>query len=172
LEITAIAKQYDKDGDEKSDLMTWSASLTHLGELSVSCVRDMANQVIRAAGHRKITKLNLIDHGTPGATYIRIGKDKITTGNIEKFRSPLERLSEKFDRNGIVHVQNCYAGRNVGLLKQFAKILLVPVYAGTDLQAPWCRYQFGEYVVAYPKGNPKTDVSVPSDPKGTDHLRD
>ena len=171
MQIVAIAKQYDDDGNEAFDKMEWSASLTHFDELSVTGVRNMVNQVVRAASHRKITKLSVIDHGKPSAKYIRIGKDKITTSNIEEYRGALQKLAEKFDKKGVVHIQNCYAGRNSSLLKLIAKMLLVPVYAGTDLQAPWCGFQFGEYVVAYPDGKFQKDVSIPN-PKPTDHLKD
>ncbi|HAO32853.1 MAG TPA: hypothetical protein PLU26_03350 [Candidatus Competibacter sp.] len=100
--------------------------------------------------NRKMSRLNILDHGN--AKQMEIGSDCIDEKNIGSFSKILSLLKGKFDPSGFVHLQNCEIGNNEKLLAAFARIVSVPVYAGTGYQNSVLRVNTGDYVRANPDG--------------------
>ena len=67
----------------------------------------------------------------------------------------------KFDQSGFVHLQNCEIGNNEKLLAAFARIINVPVYAGTGSHNSVLRLNTGDYVRANPDGSISRNVARP-----------
>lgn len=109
--------------------------------------------------NRKMSRLNILDHGNP--KQMEIGSDCIDEKNIDSFSKILGLLKGKFDRNGFVHLQNCEIGNNEKLLAAFARIINVPVYAGTGSHNSVLRLNTGDYVRANPDGSISRNVARP-----------
>ncbi len=169
MEVTAIAKQIGDDGEETFDAMAMSAVLFHPGSVTFAFIEEMVTVVIRASRHRKITRLNLIDHGQPSAlhsTRARQGDDvqyraiSWDAGSASgETRSPRYRPYPEL----------------LGGPKRRTSEGLCPRAGRTGLcrnreACPWIGYQFGEYVVAFPDGRFKKDVPRPHNPAATDEL--
>jgi hypothetical protein len=96
----------------------------------------------------KMSRLTIIDHGNLGG--LDIGTDSITTASFAKFRSELIKLAPKFEADGFVHLQHCFAATNLTLMTMFADAFDVPVVGGEDLSYPYVRLNLGNYVRVYP----------------------
>lgn len=123
---------------------------TRAGEIYMSDVASMTVRVIAQADGDKITRLNILDHGnSKGGMF---GKDWVTLDSFEKFAPHLAKIQPHFDRSGFVHLQHCEIGQNEDLLRFFALIFGVAVYAGTGSHNPIYRFNFGDYVRCSPSG--------------------
>ncbi|MFO1352290.1 MAG: DUF4347 domain-containing protein [Gammaproteobacteria bacterium] len=109
--------------------------------------------------NRKISRLNILDHGNPKS--MEIGSDEIDDTNIGSFAKVLGLLRGNFDDDGIVHLQNCEIGNNEKLITAFARAVGVPVYAGTGKQNSVARFNTGQYVRANPDGVVDRNVGRP-----------
>jgi hypothetical protein len=143
------------------------------GEVYMTSVVSMVNNVLASSRWQKLEMLRIVDHGSTREVKdqhgdrhrirctLRFGGDKVNSGNFKLYEGQFGRLAEKFDGGGFVHLGHCWAGNDVHLLHLFARALLVPVYAGTGRRAQWCRWQFGDLVVCHPDGKWKRGVQLP-----------
>lgn len=150
MEITVI---------DSRDHVGWAAAATRLGEVYMTDVSSMVTEVKKKANGKLISRLNILDHGNK--TGIEIGDDWITTASLGKYRKELSKLVTCFTAKGFVHLQHCNIGANKTLLIQLAKLFKVRVYSGTGKHNPVYRFNFGEYVCAYPNGDFKKKVGRP-----------
>lgn len=135
---------------DDSDHVGWAASATRINEVYMTSVKTMVKNVINAAGKSSIRRLNILDHGNKNG--IQIGDDRITTKTLGEYAVSLKILAKYFDPGGFVHLQHCDIGSNKPLLVDIAKMLGVPVYAGTGKHNPVYRFNLGDYVKCYPDG--------------------
>lgn len=142
MEITVI---------DDSDHVGWLASATRTGEVYMKDVKSMVANVLVKAGGRKISRLNVLDHGNKKS--FQIGADVIKDANLAKHAATLGKLKGKFSQGGFMHLQHCDIGQNWILLIRIAKIIGVPVVAGTGKHNPIYRFNFGEYVECRPNGS-------------------
>jgi len=141
IEVTAV---------DSSDRVGWDAAAVRIGEVSMSSVATMTDNVLAARGSYRIRKLNILDHGTSDS--FQIGEDWIDQGTLPMYATTLGRLTPAFHADGLVHLQACWIGINKALLVALAKIWKVPVYAGTGLHNPVLRFNWGQYVRVDPDG--------------------
>jgi hypothetical protein len=124
--------------------------ITYPGTVWINDVRSMITNVLAKAEKKKITRLNIIDHGNPTGCYI--GTDWITVNNFENFSPFLGKLYPAFEKDGFVHLQHCQMGQNKNLMRMFAQIFGVAVYAGTGNEHAGVPYNEGWYVRCSPGG--------------------
>ncbi len=154
MEITVI---------DDREIVGWTAAATRIGEIYMTNVASMVQNVITKAAGTPISRLNIVDHGN--AVRFQIGSDHISLGNLATYRSQLVRLNGQFRSNGFVHLQHCAIGNNQPLLLQLSSIWGVPVYAGTGNHNSIYRFNLGEYVRCQPLPyGCTTDVRRPSAP--------
>ncbi len=123
----------------------------------------MVENVLRAVGSRRMSRLNIVDHGN--AHGVEIGDDWLdSAATVNTHASALGRLRPRFATNTIVHLQNCRAGQNQGVICTMARILGVPVFAGTGLHNPVLGFNHGDYVSCGPTGPWNPDAGRPSTP--------
>jgi hypothetical protein len=157
---------------DDSDIVGWLASATREGEIYMTNVQSMVDNIFRAlrvytrtcnpaAGtpYNKMSRLNILDHGN--STSIQIGSDRVSVGTLPTFRPTLALLAGNFSTSGFVHLQHCDAGQNRPLLLSLAQIFRVPVYAGTGAHNPVYRFNRGGYVRANPDGTFSSDAGRP-----------
>lgn len=151
---------------DDSDIVGWLASATRIGEVYMSNVGSMVNNILRALRvytysrvctpndrivYNRMSRLNILDHGN--ASSLQIGSDWIDTTSLSAFRVTLAILSGNFAPNGFVHLQHCNIGQDRVLMLELARTFGVPVYAGTGKQNPIYRFNTGDYVRADPDGS-------------------
>ncbi len=142
-----------------SDVVGWAAGATRVGEVYMSDVDSMVENVLERLQQGKITRLNILDHGNSNT--IQIGNDRIGTGNLSNYAEQLGWLNGRFASGGFVHIQHCEAGQNKDLICGLAEIFGVPVYAGTGAHNPVYRFNFGDYVKCDPDGTFYPDAGRP-----------
>jgi len=118
IEVTAVGS---------SGIVGWAAAADRIGEVSMSSVATMTDNVLAARGSYRIRKLNILDHDTSDS--FQIGEDWIDQGTLPMYATILGRLTPAFHADGLVHLQACWIGMNKALLLALAKIWTVPVYA-------------------------------------------
>jgi hypothetical protein len=141
VEITVI---------DDGNVVGWLAAATRVGEISMTDVPSMVANVLTKAGGKKISRLNVLDHGN--AKGLRIGKDWVSERTLGRYAAALKRLRGHFTGKGFVHFQACQVGQDHVLLGRLAKLLGVPVVAGTGYQNPIYRFNTGDYVKCNPNG--------------------
>jgi hypothetical protein len=104
----------------------------------------VVTRIAAKANGNKISRLNIVDHGNETAA--DFGKDSISIDTFETFAPYLAKLQPLFNKDSIVHLQQCYVGKNHDLLRMFALTMNVTVYAGTGTYNSFYRYNDGEYV--------------------------
>lgn len=144
---------------DDSDHVGWLASATRWGEIHMTSVSTMVKNVKNEIGDKKISQLNILDHGNKNG--IQIGNDWISNKTLSKYQGKLKELHKHFESDGIVHLQHCNIGQDRVLLLSLAKIFGVSIYAGTGKHNPIYRFNFGDYVRADPDGTFKSDVDRP-----------
>ena len=144
---------------DDSDIVGWAASVTRVGEVYMSSVKTMVANVRKEVRNKKISRLNILDHGNSQG--IQIGNDWITEKTLTLYEPELKKLKPHFEKKGLVHLQHCNVGQNRTLLLSLAKLLGVSVYAGTGKHNPVYRFNFGDYVRADPDGTFHTKVGRP-----------
>jgi hypothetical protein len=95
----------------------------------------MVALVLQRAGEIKISRLNIMDHGTEKT--IQIGTDRISSGAFSaahpalksKYHKELEKLQGHFTQDGSVFLMQCNSGACIPLIRGFARAVDVPVYA-------------------------------------------
>ena len=122
---------------DTSDPAGWIASCNLDSPISISGkdTAGMVDLVLKRAGSKKISRLNIMDHGTPHS--IQIGNERITSGAFasthpmlkSKVQKELERLKGHFTPNGSVFLMQCNSGQDQSLIRGFAKAVGVNVYA-------------------------------------------
>lgn len=142
-----------------SDSTGWVCAASRIGEIHMKSVKSMVKNVKEKAANQKISRLNILDHGSE--EFISIGNDLITVQSLSKFSAKLGELKPLFESGGTVHLQQCKIGQNRPLLLNLAKIFGVPVYAGTGAQNSLARFNLGDYVLAKPDGSFTTGVGRP-----------
>jgi hypothetical protein len=149
---------------DDSDTLGFAASALRTGEVYMSDLKSMVQNVLKKKGSYKIRRLDVIDHGSPN--WFQIGKDRIglhrqlTEETIKKYKvydvsqvaPDLLKLQPAFEHWGFVHLQHCHVGQNKDLMVEVAKLLNVSIYAGTDYHRPAIRRQDGDYMRADPNG--------------------
>jgi hypothetical protein len=147
-EITIMGQVGATDiADKTRDAMAASIQqICNSDTIHMTNVKTMVMNVIARADGGKISRLNVLDHGTENGN-CWFGTDYITADNFEKFGSFLARLSPYFTQSAIVHLGHCYLGTNEALLQMFAMTFGAAVIAGTgkDAGAPY-NFNFGNYV--------------------------
>lgn len=144
---------------DDSDIVGWAASATRIGEIYMSNVVTMVKNVQKEIRDKKISRLNILDHGNIQG--IQIGKDWISVKSLPVYASELAKLNPLFENKAFVHLQHCNVGQNRTLLLSLAKILGVSVFAGTGKHNPVYRFNLGDYVRADPDGTFTTEVDRP-----------
>jgi hypothetical protein len=99
------------------------------GELPMDNVYSMVFNVIAALSGRKLTGLNVVDHGN--STSACFGKEVVTAANFNTYRWTLKQLRSRFVKSGFAHFRHCQVGKDAALLRKFAEVWGVPVIAGT-----------------------------------------
>ena len=136
------------------------------GTVTMTDTNNMVHNVIdrlqlfrKLNAKRNMSRLNILDHGNGKA--MQIGGDTVDDTNIDSFAKILSLLKGNFDRDGFVHLQHCEIGQNEKLLAAFARIVNVPVYAGTGYHNGVMRANTGQYVRAHPSGTIDRNVGRP-----------
>jgi hypothetical protein len=146
MEITAIAAANDR--------VTYLAGATRVGEIYFNSPCDMVNQVVSrvyaTSSVLGLERLNILSHGNSNS--VGFGNVSITMVNKHLYKDCLQRLRGLFTSEGIAHFQACRIGNNLPLLRWFAHLWNVRVYAGTGTHNPVYRFNNGEYVVCDPRG--------------------
>jgi Domain of unknown function (DUF4157) len=133
------------------------------GDVVMTDIPTMVAHVLTFVGGRKMSRLNIMDHGNSNG--VEIGDDWLATPqDVSKVAATLGRLRPKFSSGGFVHMQNCEAGQNRSLICALAAAFGVPVYAGTGLHNPIYGINFGDYVRCDPNGKFNPDAGRPSTP--------
>lgn len=157
MQITAIP---DRDIDE--DWVGWLNSFVTIDEILFNpekgvAIPDLVGRVLKRSAHRKITRLNIVDHGAAKTDkyngHLRFGDVLINKDNYENFERHFRKLAKRFHHNGFVHLGHCFAGTQLPLLRKFAKSFGVPVWGGMhwdyhSLGGNWS----GEYREVLPSG--------------------
>lgn len=117
----------------------------------MTSVGTLVHNVLARLGGEQLSRLNICDHGSDEG--IEIGSDWITSSSLGPFASTLAQLAGRFSRNGFVHLQHCHAGRNRQLLIDLARIVGLPVYAGTGIEQGIFRMNLGSYVHCTPNAH-------------------
>lgn len=112
------------DGGASTYLSSFSPNPVFFHDL-----KTMVLSVLGKAGKQKISRLKIHDHGN--AQGCALGADWVTDKNFENYAEHLAKLSPSMNPNGWVHLTHCEVGRNEDLLRMFALIFGVPVYAAT-----------------------------------------
>lgn len=150
MEITVI---------DDSDNVGWGAAFVRAGEIYMTSVKTMVDNVLRAVGQNSISRLNILDHGNP--TSLQIGTDWVSMTSLSRYSADLRRLNGHFSQNGFVHLHHCKIGQNRPLLIALAGLFGVPVYAGTGSHHALFNFNFGDYVRCDPNGDCEGDVRRP-----------
>ena len=132
----------------ENDLVGWIASAVRVGEVYMTSVRSMVTNVLQKAGNKKITRLNILDHGNSSS--LQFGNDRVNLANVRKFEPLLGKLKGHFADDGFVHLQHCEIGRNDSMMVELARIWDTTVYAGTGKHNPVYRVNTGQYTRAVP----------------------
>ena len=133
------------------------------GDLTMTSVATMVDNVLTFLHGRSMARLNIMDHGN--AHGIEIGDDWLAgPADVARFAGALGRLRPRFTSGGFVHMQNCEAGQNRALICALAKAFGVPVYAGTGVHNPVYGFNLGDYVSCAPGGAWNPDAGRPSTP--------
>lgn len=135
------------------------AAATRTGEVYMTSVRTMVANVLGKIGERKMSRLNIVDHGNE--TGMQFGDDWINSDTLAGHESELRKLRGRFSAGGFVHVQHCNVGQDRDLIVALARIFDVSVYAGTGAHNPVVRVNYGDYVRGDPDGTYATDVDRP-----------
>ena len=160
MEITAIDDRVE-DGEWwfLPRYAGYVASGIRLGEVYMHDVRSMVQNVLRKVGSSQITRLNVIDHGSPRG--VQFGSDQITLETIGAHAAMLGRLRGHFAKDGFVHLQHCQIAQNQALMIAFSRVFGVSVYGGTGYHNPIYRVNLGEYVVCRHSGPCEVGVDRP-----------
>lgn len=73
---------------DDSDIVGWAASETRIGEVYMSSVGTMVANVMQEIRDKKISRLNILDHGNSEG--IQIGNDWITVKTLPAFAPELK----------------------------------------------------------------------------------
>lgn len=103
---------------------------------------------VPGAGTTKMSRLNIIDHGNLGQ--MDFGTEPVTTASFASFRPEFAKLAPKFEADGFVHLQHCFAACNITLMTMFADVFNVPVVGGDGLTHSWARLNLGNFTRVYP----------------------
>lgn len=144
---------------DDSDIVGWASSATRVGEIYMTSVATMVKNVKKEIRNKKISRLNILDHGNSKG--FQIGGDWVSVKTLPLYAPELEKLKPLFEEKGFVHFQHCYIGQNRTLMLSLAKLFGVSVYAGTGKHNPVYRFNFGDYVRADPDGTFETEVKRP-----------
>ena len=163
MEITAISLTTDPvlltQFGAYDKVMDWVDGAARLCEIYMTSASSMATNVLAKAGGNRISRLNVIAHGSPAL--VLFGNDLIGMQNFRRFETSFLRLRHRFTENGFVHFQICEIGQNFGLLKFFAKAFGVPVVAGAGSENTLFRFNWGTYTKCYPTGLCTPNISRP-----------
>ncbi|MDD1784111.1 DUF4157 domain-containing protein [Enterovibrio sp. ZSDZ35] len=129
------------------------------GDVPMTNVTSLVDNVIAHVGEREIQRLNIADHGNPDG--MEFGNDWLTTNTVSSFTGELSRLRPHFTSNAIVHIEGCKSGQNQTLVCALAAAFGVPVYAGTGFQHGIFRFNTGDYVRCSPAGEYEVGVGRP-----------
>lgn len=134
------------------------------GDVTMTNVVSMVNNVIAILHGRIIDRLNILDHGN--AHGLEIGSDWLASAaDVATHAGTLGRLGTHFASGAFVHMQNCRSGQNRALICSLARAFGVPVYAGTGLHNPLLGFNLGDYVRCEPGGGFNPDAGRPSTPR-------
>lgn len=124
--------------------------LTHIiGAVPMTSARTMVDNVLGALGDDIISRLNIVDHGSTNV--LMLGDDRISLSTLSSHERTLGKLFGRFADDGFVHLQHCLIGNDARLLRALAKVIGVPVVAGTGLGYPNWK-NAGSLVAAHPDG--------------------
>jgi hypothetical protein len=105
----------------------------------------------------------VMDHGNENG--VEIGDDWLASAtDAVPHAGTLGRLRSRFASGAFVHMQNCNAGQNRGLICALASAFGVPVYAGTGAHNPIYGFNFGDYVRCEPGGAFNPNAGRPHTP--------
>jgi hypothetical protein len=131
------------------------------GDVTMTNIPSMVNNVIAYLRGRSMDRLNVMDHGNE--TGVEIGDDWLSTpADVAPHASTLGRLQSTFTGNGFVHMQNCNAGQDQSLICALSGAFGAPVYAGTGAHNPLLDFNFGDYVRCEPNGTFNPNAGRPS----------
>ena len=111
----------------------WAQPAAGRGEIIMTGVAQMVAAVLRriAAGTpaaRRISLLNIHDHGTPRS--FNIGEEEVTLATLPQRAADFARLRPHFAPGGVVRLGHPGIARHPALVQGLALLLAVPVYAG------------------------------------------
>jgi hypothetical protein len=164
MEINAIALP-TAQASRRNRFALWAAEVTNLGEINFANATDLVLQVTAKTRSEQnfsgITRLNIMSHGNSRGT--ALGSDFVTVHNFSQFELTLSHLQHLFARNGFAHLQACRVGNAYELLRRFARVWRVPIYAATANYIGWMRIQvpWGDYVRCEPNGTCQVGVGRP-----------
>jgi hypothetical protein len=133
------------------------------GDVRMTRVATMVNNVITFLNGRRMHRLNIMDHGNQNG--VEIGDDWLATpADVATHSGNLRRLRGQFASSAFVHMQNCNAGQNRALICALASAFGVSVYAGTGAHNPLLGFNVGNYVRCDPDGTFNPNVGRPQTP--------
>ncbi len=137
------------------------------GDVTMTDTASMATNVLGFLRGRKMQRLNVMDHGNKDG--LEIGDDWLKNpADVVSHSGDLKRIGSSFSSGAFVHMQNCHAGQNRGLICALANAFGVPVFAGTGLHNPLLNLNFGDYVRCEPGGAFNPDAGRPQTPPSPD----
>ena len=117
-------------------------------------LKSAVDNAIRAASGKKISRLELSDHGCPGA--IQVGDEMVRGSFIsERQKTEFRRLGEHMAPDSIIVLRTCYTGSVDGLIKELSALTGTKVAGFTGQSANYfnaLEHSYGRMRVATPDG--------------------
>jgi hypothetical protein len=133
------------------------------GDITMTDITSMVKNIVALLSGRTMHRLNVMDHGNEHG--VEIGDDWLASpADVAPHAGTLGRLRPHFASGAFVHMQNCRAGQNRGIICALSAAFGVPVYAGTGLHNPLIGFNFGDYVRCEPSGAYNPDAGRPRTP--------
>jgi hypothetical protein len=112
------------------------AFLLQRGSFWANSVEAMISICWARASSTKIRKLTICAHGFSDGSGFKFGRDTITVEHADRDVFPLIRLGPLFDKNGLIILSVCDAGKRTEIMTAIARTAGVPVYAYSEAMNP------------------------------------
>lgn len=158
-DIYVIDDRVDWDAGLRGAFWGPFIALNKRGEARMTSAEDMVGNVLALLRPGEwIGALRIVDHGT--TQYVELGDDIVTPVSIRRHAEVLSALGPRFSPCGYAHFVGCHAGLNTRLMRAFAALWRVPVFAGRGI-TNGLEMNLGGWVRVCPEGRYRDRVSWP-----------
>ncbi|MEM7497894.1 MAG: DUF4347 domain-containing protein [Pseudomonadota bacterium] len=129
------------------------------GEARMTSAESMVENVLDLLRpDERIGALRIVDHGS--TRHVELGDDVVTPVSFRRHAPALAALAPHFGPSGYAHFVGCHAGLNTALLRAFARLWQVPVFAGRG-STNGLEMNFGGWVRVCPAGRHRERLRWP-----------